>query len=350
MIDAKTGVILCDSVLLEKVIDNVLDRKEIHDAISSPERTGYSLRKSLGLGNKEGVYVARFFPELNVVVRIGQSHADLAATLQELRNSLILFSGVVGALILSLLILATRQVLAFKNKRDLEIAEYQVAEKFALNASHELRTPLTSIRGFISTVRSELAAGRAPNPEFFDVIDRESQRLLGLVNETLDYAAIQSGRMKLYPEVFVIHEVIHEVISSLKIDIEQKSIQVLLETGEVECFLDRDRMIQVVMNLLSNAIKHSPSGGVIRITAKETGSRIILEIQDQGPGIPEELNKSLFERFAGDFKAPSSSGLGLSITRGLVELHGGRIRASSGGKKGTVFRVDLPASFEIVEN
>ncbi len=204
-------------------------------------------------------------------------------------------------------------------------------------ASHELRTPMTAIKSYLYMVLYKEQEGL--NEKILDYLQKaydSSERMLRLINDMLSVSRLDSGRMKVDLKVVEIVEVIKGVLSDLKIKAEEKEVELKYEGGvEVKVWADRDRITEVLMNLVGNAIKFSFPGGEVKVRVEE-GEEVRVEIIDDGPGIPAEDIPRLFRKFsrlqhsfATMAERQGGTGLGLYISKGIVELHGGRIWAES---------------------
>lgn len=224
----------------------------------------------------------------------------------------------------------------------------QVKDEFLSVISHELRTPLNSVMGFGSLLDDEVAGPlNARQHDFLDKLLRSSDRMLALVDDLLDFARIQAGKFTILPTETDVPSLIEEAIASFGPAAEAKEIRIEreLELPHPAC-LDRRRIFQVLANLLSNALKFVPVGGKIRVHAFHEGPWLVTEIQDNGSGIaPEDLPK-LFQPFKqlemGLTRRVGGVGLGLIISKAIVEAHGGTIEAESTPGKGSTFRFKLP--------
>ncbi|MEO6207388.1 MAG: GAF domain-containing sensor histidine kinase [Candidatus Limnocylindrales bacterium] len=245
-------------------------------------------------------------------------------------------------------------------------AEAATAAKstFLSNVSHELRTPLTSVVGFSKLISKRLADVVFPTvptgdpkvdramrqvTENLGIIVEEGERLTTLINDTLDLAKIEAGRMEWRDEPVAIGEILLRATgatSSLLGPDDGPRIVVDVADDLPEVRGDRDRLIQVVINLLSNAIKFTPSG-TITVTAGRHADGVEVAVADQGVGIAPEDHDKVFEQFgqAGDTLTdkPRGTGLGLPICREIVEHHGGRLWLESAVGEGSTFRFTLPA-------
>jgi signal transduction histidine kinase len=222
----------------------------------------------------------------------------------------------------------------------------RLKDEFISTVSHELRTPLTSISGYVELVREQADAEARG---YLDIVERNASRLLTLVNDLLFVARIQSGLLELDHEDVDLGALVADSIASAKPHAKAGNItlQLAVDAERTRVRGDVRRLGQVVDNLVSNAIKFSPSGGEVRLKLERRGDRAVLEIVDSGIGVREHEQVHLFERFfrsqeALDRQIPGT-GLGLYISRAIVEAHGGRIAAQSVQGEGSAFVVELPA-------
>ena len=224
----------------------------------------------------------------------------------------------------------------------------KLKDEFLALVSHELRTPLNAMLGWTSLLK-EGADDAAELREGIETIDRNARAQARLVDDLLDVSRIISGKVRLVIAEVHLRALVAAVIDTLRPAAEARGVIVEFHaTNESSDVLgDSDRLQQVVWNLLSNAIKFTPRGGRVTLSLEHADSRVALEVKDSGQGIRPEFLPRIFDRFSqGD---PSSTrghgglGLGLAISRHLVELHGGSISARSEGEgKGATFRVEIP--------
>ncbi|WP_047153474.1 sensor histidine kinase [Aneurinibacillus tyrosinisolvens] len=216
------------------------------------------------------------------------------------------------------------------------------------NVSHELRTPLTSVRGFIQG----MAEGVIPAEQqqrYLDISYRELNRLNTLLTTMLDLSAIESGRITLHPVPIRWSTLVESVGESVRVRMEEKSIHFHIlnpEEANVKVFGDPERLKQVLFNLLDNAIRHTPEGGSITVSSRVINNQAEITVTDTGKGIEPEKLPLIWERFYTEKSARTSheerSGLGLTITKHLVELMNGNITVDSAPGKGTTFTLYLP--------
>ncbi len=225
----------------------------------------------------------------------------------------------------------------------------RVKTQFLARVSHELRTPLNGIIGF-SEVLIDGHAGplNDTQKEYQNDVLASARLLLRLIDDLLDVARVESGKVEFRPEEFLLSHAVHEVYAGLQPMAAKKhqSVVMTFDPEGLRVVLDPTRLKQVVYNLLSNAIKFTPEGGRIRVRVRpcEEPGQFILEVQDNGVGIrKEDMNRLFheFQRVEGSEKQ-DGFGLGLAVTRRMVQQMGGRISVGSEVGRGSVFRVRLP--------
>jgi len=225
-------------------------------------------------------------------------------------------------------------------------------DEFIALVSHELRTPLTSIRGYLELILEDLAHGGVTaeqRREFLQVIDRNSDRLQRLVEDLLLAAQVEVGTLHLVTATIDLGELVADCVEASAPAAAAREIALGCSIDDAPSVSgDLRRLGQVVDNLLSNALKFTPPGGVVHVRASRRDSTAVVEVSDTGMGIPDEEQESLFGRFYRTERAQHDAipgvGLGLSITKSIVEAHGGTITFTSAAGAGTTFVVELPAS------
>ncbi len=223
----------------------------------------------------------------------------------------------------------------------------EVRDEFLSVAAHELKTPMTSLRGFAQVLLEQLERNETPTAERLDValraIDRQTEKLAGLVSQLLDISRLDAGRLVLEPEPTDVAAIAASVAQNARARTRRHSIELRGPTT-LSAVVDPMRLEQVVTNLVDNAIKYSPDGGKIEIELEARAGQLRIEVTDPGIGVPAELRERMFERFyqAHPEQHFGGMGLGLYISRQIVELHGGRIEAESPAAGGTRLRVTLP--------
>jgi two-component system sensor histidine kinase VicK len=212
-------------------------------------------------------------------------------------------------------------------------------------ASHELRTPLTSMQGSIKTLRrSDITLTSDEALQLLAVLDRQSDRLTRLVEDLLLVSRIDAGGVSLRFESVDVGEVCNDLLRELGRRGERVSVALPPDLPHI--LTDGQRVYQVARNLVENALKFSPEESIVRVTVHGDGDRLLLEVEDSGPGIHEAELPSIFDRFhqiGGALRRRADGfGLGLYITKRLVEALRGEIEVSSVVGKGTTFRVRIP--------
>ncbi len=220
---------------------------------------------------------------------------------------------------------------------------------FLSSMSHELRTPLNAVLGFSSMMRKDPLL-QAEQRENLDIINRSGEHLLTLINDVLEMAKIEAGRVQVESAPFDLGSLVRDVTDMMHVRAEEKGLQLLIDqSSEFPRYIrgDEGRVRQVLINLLGNAVKFTHQGGVtVRFGLKPhaTPPRLLIEVEDSGIGISPEDQKKIFEPFVqfGETAAQKGTGLGLSIARQFVQLMGGTISFESALGKGSTFRVELP--------
>ena len=219
---------------------------------------------------------------------------------------------------------------------------------FLANISHELRTPLNAILGFSSLMRREPDVSPSQQ-ERLDIINRSGEYLLTLINDVLEMAKIEAGRLQLESAPFDLGAMVRDVADMMRLRAEEKGLRLLLDQSSAfprHIKGDEARLRQILINLTANAVKFTSHGGVtIRLgLRRDDRPHLLIEVEDSGVGIKPEDQKRLFQPFVqlGEPAAQKGTGLGLTITRQFVELMGGSIGVASTPGKGSIFRVELP--------
>ena len=239
-----------------------------------------------------------------------------------------------------------------RRSRDEAEKANRAKSEFLSRMSHELRTPLNSVIGFAQVLELE-----GLTPEQYDSVEeilRGGRHLLALINEVLDIASIESGAMALSPEPVLLEEVVDEIVSMLRPLARKKGIEISITkpVDAVYALADRQRLKQVAVNLLSNAIKYNHAGGSAGISYRVRGDSVELSVANTGPGIPaKDLDRIFepFERLGAESTEEEGTGLGLALTKRLVEAMDGEIDVASEVGAETVFTVHLRAVRSTVE-
>ena len=233
-----------------------------------------------------------------------------------------------------------------QNDRLLELD--RMKDDFVASVSHELRTPLTSIRGYLDLVLDGDAGPLTSDQErYLGVVARNSKRLMAMVGHLLLVAQHDSGVLSLDRQPGDLRAAASEAVSSAAPIAEERGLALTLDAEEVPEFeFDRARVGQVLDNLISNALKFTPTGGSVEVRVRCVDERAVVDVADTGPGISDAEQERLFERFyrteSSTTQATPGTGLGLWISKTIVEAHGGEIGVDSAAGRGTTFRIELP--------
>lgn len=232
-----------------------------------------------------------------------------------------------------------------RQARDAADAANKAKSLFLANMSHELRTPLNAILGFSQMMHHD--EGLKPMQyENLDIINRSGEHLLGLINDVLDIAKIESGKLQLDNVPFDLESMIYEVGELMRLRAEQKGLELRIERrADLPRYImgDEMRLRQILVNLVGNAIKFTGQGWVaIRLGIK--GKSLLIDVEDSGPGIELDAQEHLFDPFVqlSESAMQSGTGLGLAIVRQFVQMMKGDIRVESTPGKGALFRIELP--------
>ena len=215
--------------------------------------------------------------------------------------------------------------------------------------SHELRAPLAAIKGSAATV---LSASRAYDPaevqQFFRIVDQEADRMDGLIGDLLDMGRIETGTLSVHPAPAAVGDLLDQARNTFLSGGGRHAVLIDLPPSLPRVAVDERRIVQVLNNLVANASRHSPESVPIRLAASREEAFVEVSVTDGGDGVPQDELPHLFRKHAAVRAGrPGGAGLGLAICRGLVEAHGGRIRAENGGSGfGTRFAFTLPAAEE----
>jgi signal transduction histidine kinase len=227
----------------------------------------------------------------------------------------------------------------------------RLKDDFISTVTHELRTPLTAVRSLaeILNTNPDIDALRLEN--FTGIIIKESDRLIRLVTQILDYEKIESARLDWVIASLDFKEVVNDAVISTRQLIHDKKITIDLDLAQTVPVVsgDRDRLVQVMLNLLSNAVKFcDPDHGLITVRLRSADDHLLVEIQDNGIGIKKKDLDKIFEPFHQvknpTHGRPAGTGIGLTITKSIIDFHHGRIWAESKPGKGSMFSFELPVN------
>ncbi len=211
------------------------------------------------------------------------------------------------------------------------------------NVSHELRTPISALQAVLENL---IDGVEEPDPVTFTTMHEQVQRLGGLVSQLLDLSRLESGSVPLQRTTFRVEDLLEQAVRESKLHSHNVHLSVRVSPLDLCAHGDPERIHQVVANLIENAVRHSPDDAGVVVSARGNQRRVTIEVEDEGPGIPQIEASRVFERFYRADAARSSTqggtGLGLSIARWIVDLHGGEIRVESRDPTGCRMVVELP--------
>jgi signal transduction histidine kinase len=226
----------------------------------------------------------------------------------------------------------------------------RMKDEFVLTASHELRSPLTSVQGFAELLMMERDSLTQRQVETVEIILDNCRHLVRLLNDLLDLARSDAGRLAIQPRPTRLAPLVEEVVRTLRAqtDGSEQSLTEKIEPDLPLVEVEPDRIRQILVNLVTNAHEYSPERASIEVTARVADAGVEIDVTDNGPGIPPAQVEHIFERFvrgdAGLTQRVGGTGLGLAISKSLVDLHGGTISVDSEVGRGSTFKVVLPLS------
>jgi signal transduction histidine kinase len=216
-----------------------------------------------------------------------------------------------------------------------------VRSDLVATVSHEIRSPLTSVKGFTRTLLAKWERfSDEQKRQMLETINEDADRVTRLLTELLDVARIDAGRVRLERRMSALGAIAERVVEKVAHPTDEVPVTLVMPNGAVpDVYVDPDKIEQVLRNLLENALQHGRGAPVV-VHLEETGEEVILSVTDEGPGISADFVGDVFGKFTRG--GSGGTGLGLYITKGLVEAHGGRVWVESTPGTGTSFRVALP--------
>jgi signal transduction histidine kinase/CheY-like chemotaxis protein len=313
------------------------------------------------VGGLSSLSVAIFLISAASIIATANQSGPFALMETDLRERVILLQAFVGAAIFSKFPLAALLISEAKAKQALTEAydkaemhrkEAEIANKaksdFLTHMSHELRTPLNGIHGFTQLLLSSGDKLSGKNRDYAETIHNGSHHLIGIVDDLLDLAKIESNQVQLNIANHSIDQIVREATGLARTIAASKDIAIDValsgSTEHLDVAIDRPRTVQMLLNLLTNAIKYSPEGSKVLVNVRRTKKHVEVSVEDQGAGIPPEFADSVFEPF-NRAAAPGGTdgiGIGLALTQRLADLMGADISHHAAAKTGTVFLLRLP--------
>jgi len=222
----------------------------------------------------------------------------------------------------------------------------KMRQEFVANVSHELKTPITSLKGYVETLR-EGDVDAETQMRFLEVIARQTERMNAIIDDLLQLSRLEHGGKKFERKTQPLLPVVREAVQSCKKQAEKKDIVLrIVQQEDIAANVNAQLLRQAILNLLDNAIKYSPAGKTVRVFLRRNAGQVEIGVQDEGIGIEKKYHARLFERFYRVDKARSremgGAGLGLSIVKHIVLLHGGRVTVESEPDQGSTFTIILP--------
>ncbi len=304
-----------DESLEGKKIQDIIKREEIYESLREAREKKEHIVKELDLSNEN---VSKHLMAETSIVSQAESRQDLG-TVTVIRDITL--------------------------EKELE----QMKDDFIHSITHDLRSPMTSIRGFLEFLMDGSAGEiNEQQKEFLEIIDRSSKRLLVMISDILDVAKMESGSMHLEREPTNIRsDIIDSAVNTMSMQAKRDKVELkAIQKNEIlEINVDKNLIDRVLTNLLSNALKFTPEGGEVRIEIEDKGDRIHVAVEDTGSGMPKEMCERIFDKFEqvkGSKGKRKGTGLGLTITKYIVEAHGGKIWAESQPGQGSRFEFWIP--------
>lgn len=238
-------------------------------------------------------------------------------------------------------------LLIFRNvKRELGLAQKKA--DFVSNVSHELRTPLALISMFAETLEMGRVKSDEKRQEYYQIMQKETSRLTGIVNKVLTFSQIESGKKQFRHDALEMNDIVSEVLSNYEFHLHSKgfSHEVMLSDTKLPLEGDKEALAEVIINLLDNAIKYTRDEKFIRVSTRRLNGSAQLVVEDHGIGIPKKDQQQIFEKFfrvsVGDLAQSKGTGLGLSLVKQIISEHKGAIEVDSEVGKGSTFTVTIP--------
>jgi signal transduction histidine kinase len=263
---------------------------------------------------------------------------------QAVQRQVAIFTAAFGVLFLVVVagLVATYRLV----RRETEMARLKA--DFVANVSHDLKTPLSVIRMFGETLEMGRLPDEAARQEYYRVITRETERLTRLIDNVLDFSRIESGRRTYVPVPTAVEPLVRETVEGFSVPLAQQGFKVEVQVAPdlPEVPLDADAVAQALANLVDNAIKYSAERRSLGVEARAAEGHLVLEVADEGIGIPREEQSRIFDKFyrvgRSETQGRRGSGVGLALVRHVAEAHGGRVTVESRPGEGSRFTLWFP--------
>jgi len=331
--------------LTRELLPNVLKSVDLEPSIiaavlNERDSVAFAQEKLAALNLLAAENFSEVFPSWKVVLvdREGRSIEELVGSERTLY--LLLFAGIVAVIAVGIAV--TVRAAAH------EAEVLRLKAEFVSNVSHELKTPLTLIRMFGETLESGLVVDEAKRKEFSSIIRTESERLTHLIDNVLDFSKMDAGKKAYQFEEADLVEVVRSTVDAYRFHARDLGFEIDSHFSDEPIFaqIDKDAISQAILNVLSNATKYSDAEKYIRVEVAQQGPAAKISVEDRGVGIPKESLGKIFDKF---YRAPTEktretrgTGLGLTLTKHIVEAHSGTIEVESTVGKGSVFTIRIP--------
>ena len=342
---------------LSRIVGMVIDPKEFTYRILSPklqdaaqqeflisvfntaENFQFNSSKDFRIQEVQQAKDLWIFPEYQLGISlIGQTIEDLVQ--QRALTNILLIGLLTVVLILGVWIV-------YRNiKKEVELA--QIKSEFVSNVSHELRTPLSLISMFSETLEMDRVKTKEKKKEYYSIISNEANRLSKIVNSILNFSKMEAGKRQFNFVESYLNDVVENVYRSYKFHLEQKGFALEIQKDETIPIIkiDEEAVSEAIVNLVDNAVKYSDDRKKISVRTFRENNYAVIEVEDEGIGIPEKDQKKIFEKFfrvsSGNVHNVKGSGIGLSIVKYIVDAHNGKIELFSEVGKGSKFRLLFP--------
>lgn len=349
--------VACDTIQLETQLTSAGVWQNIHEAIDEELlsyeidleydlfilESGSQSLKDIEKEIQKGKYYSQCLHEI-----IGKTGYELVVRFPSRTKFFLEKTGLMflASLILIFLLIVSILYLLKLYRQELRIAEH--TKELLNNVSHEFKTPLSSIALASNMIRKKRYSNSEKLDNYADLIFKENKKLQHLVESLLHLAAIERNEFDYVKEKVIVDEILNDAISSVEIILIEKGgkIESKLNAANAKVLVDKLHFSNAIVNLLSNAIKYSKEDLFIELTTQLTKDGIIIEVKDNGIGIPAKYQKYIFEKYyrvpTGDIHNIKGFGIGLAYVKKVIEAHDGRVEVESVVNKGSIFRVLLP--------